>query len=320
MKKSLLVFIALLGVAPFAVGQIQSYPSKPVRLVVPFTPGGGSDAAARFFGEKLTEMLGQPFLVDNKPGGISGAIGTMIVKASPADGYTILVGSSSPMVVNALTVKNLGYNPMKDFKPLAGLTKNTTAIVVPTNSELKSIADLVTASKNIPKLNVGTASAGFQLAANWLGNMADFKFTHVPYKGLNQVLTDLAGGHLDWGIVDLAGASALLQSGRIRALAVTDDKRHPSFPGVPTVVESGYPEYVYNTWTSFHVRTETPADISSKLAMALQKVLATEAAKEYVKKNGTELLPLDPTAMVKFQQVELDRFQRVADATGIKKE
>lgn len=320
MKKALLTCIALLVIAPFAAGQAQTYPTKPVRVVVPFTPGGGSDTAARFFGQKLAEMLGQPFLVENKPGGVSGAIGTTLVKTAPADGYTILVGSSSPMIVNAITVKTPGYDPIKDFKPLAGLTKNTTAIVVPVDSKLHTIADLVATSKKVPMLNAGTASAGFQLAANWLGNVADFKFTHVPYKGLGPVLTDLGGGHLDWAIVDLAGAMPLLQSGKIRALAVTDEKRHPSFPDVPTVAESGYPEYVYNTWTSFHVRTETPTDITNKLATALQKILATDAAKEYVRKSGTELLPLDPIAMLKFQQVELDRFQRVADATGIKKE
>lgn len=318
--KPLVLTLALAACISSGPAHAQDYPNKPVHVIVPFTPGGGSDTAARFFGEKLGEALGQNFLVENKPGGVSGSLGTLQVKNSPADGYTILVGSSSPMVVNAITVKNLGYDPLKDFKPLAGLTKNTTAVVVAAESALKTVADLVAASKKNSTLSAGTASAGFQLAANWLGNVAGFTFTHVPYKGLNPTLVDVAGGHLDWAIVDLAGATPLLQSGKIRALAVTGEKRHPNLPAVPTVVESGYPDYVYNTWTSFHVRTETPVDVTSKLAAALQKILATDAAKEYVSQKGTELLPLDPAAMLDFQRVELDRFRKVANDTGVKQQ
>lgn len=302
--------------APSALAQ--AYPHKPIRLIVPFTPGGGSDAAARFFGDKLAAALGQPVLVENRPGGVSGSIGTLAVKAAPADGYTLLVGSSSPMVINPIVVKDLPYDPGRDFKPIAGLTKNTTAIVVAANSPYKTLQELVDASRKDAKLNAGTASAGFQLAATWFSGTAGFKFTHVPYKGLNQVLTDLAGGSLDWAIVDLAGATPLLQSGRVRALAVTDEKRHPSFPEVPTVVESGFREYVYNTWTSFHVRTETSADVVKTLSDAVQKALQSDSAKDYARKAGTELLPLGPDAFAQYQRVEFERFQRVADAAGVK--
>ena len=317
--KKLCAAIALAALVPLAGAQAADYPNKAVKVIVPFTPGGGSDTAARFFGEKLGDLLGQPFLVENRPGGVSGSLGTIAVKSAPADGYTLLVGSSSPMIVNPIVIKEPGYDASKDFKPVAGLTKNTTAIAVPAQSPFKTVADLVAASRKNPNLNVGTASAGFQLAAGWLGNTAGFKFNHIPYKGLNQVLTDLGGNTLDWAVVDLAGATAMLQSGKIRALAVTDDRRHPSFPAVPTVVESGYPEYVYNTWTSFHVRADTPADVTARLAAAVQKVLASPEAKEYVRQRGTELLPLDPAAMLKFQNEELARFQKVADAIGVQK-
>ncbi|NML44636.1 tripartite tricarboxylate transporter substrate binding protein [Ramlibacter sp. G-1-2-2] len=296
------------------------YPSKPIRLIVPFTPGGGSDAAARFFGDKLADALGQPVVVENKPGGNSGSIGTALVKSAPADGYTILLGSTAPLVTNVVMVKELPYDAGKDFKPVAGLTKNTTAIVVPANSPHRTLADLVAASRKDPKLNAGTASAGFQLAATWFASTAGFRFTHVPYKGLNQALTDLAGGNLDWAIVDLAGATALLQAQRIRALAVTDDDRHPFFPAVPTVRESGYPQYVYNTWTSFHVRADTADDITRKLVEATLKVLKSPAALEYAKRAGTPLLPLGPADFAKYQREEVERFQKVADAAGIKAE
>lgn len=310
--------LAALAAVPFAYSHAQGFPSKPIRIIVPFTAGGGSDAAARYFGDKLGEVLHQPMLVENRPGGVSGSIGTLAVKAAPADGYTLLVGSSSPMVINPVVVKDLPYDPSKDFKPVGGLTKNTTAIVVPAGSPYKVLAELVSASQKDPKLNAGTASAGFQLAAAWFGNTAGFQFTHVPYKGLNQALTDLAGNNLDWAIVDLAGATPLLQSGRIRALAVTDEKRHPGFPSVPTVVESGFRDYIYNTWTSFHVRADTPNEVTRTLAAALQKVLHTDAARDYARKAGTELLPLGPEEFASYQKTELDRFQRVANAAGMK--
>jgi tripartite-type tricarboxylate transporter receptor subunit TctC len=309
--------LAACGAAAFAQG---TFPGKAIRVIVPFTPGGGSDAAARFFGEKLSDALGQPVLVENKPGGNSGSIGTALVKAAPADGYTILLGSTAPLVTNVVMVKDLPYDATKDFKPVAGLTKNTTAIVVPASSPHKTLADLVAASKKDGKLNAGTASAGFHLAANWFASLAGFKYTHVPYKGLNQALTDLAGNNLDWAIVDLAGATPLLQGNRIRALAVTDDARHPFFPNVPTVKESGYSDYVYNTWTSFHVRADTPDDVTRKLAEATMKILKSPAAKEYAQKAGTTLLPLGPAEFAQYQKEEVERFQKVAEVSGIKAE
>jgi len=317
-RRLLLAAGLTLCAAAFAQGPA-TFPDKPIRVIVPFTPGGGSDAAARFFGEKLSTALGQPVLVENRPGGNSGTIGTTLVKSQPADGYTLLLGSTAPLVTNVVMVKDLPYDAVKDFKPVAGLTKNMTAIVVPGASPHKTLADLIAASKKA-QLNAGTASAGFHLAADWFASLAGFKYTHAPYKGLSQVLTDLAGGNLDWAIVDLAGATPLLQANRIRALAVTDDARHPFLPNVPTVKESGYPEFVYNTWTSFHVRADTPDDITRKLADATMKILKSDAAREYAKKAGTQLLPLGPAEFAKYQREEVERFQSVAKSSGIKAE
>ncbi|MES2480882.1 MAG: tripartite tricarboxylate transporter substrate binding protein [Pseudomonadota bacterium] len=313
----LAVGLALCGTA-FAQGAA-SFPNKPIRVIVPFTPGGGSDAAARFFSEKLATALGQPVLVENRPGGNSGSIGTALVKSLPADGYALLLGSTAPLVTNVVMVKDLPYDAAKDFKPVAGLTKNMTAIVVPAGSPHKTLGDLVAASKR-SKLNAGTASAGFHLAADWFASLAGFKYAHVPYKGLGQALTDLAGGSLDWAVVDLAGATPLLQANRIRALAVTDDGRHPFHPNVPTVKESGYPDYVYNTWTSLHVRADTPDDVTRKLAEATMKILKSDAAREYAQKAGTQLLPLGPAEFAKYQREEVERFQQVAQSSGIKPE
>jgi tripartite-type tricarboxylate transporter receptor subunit TctC len=318
MNRKWVLYLALMVIAPLAAAQTKGFPDRPIKMIVPFTAGGGSDAAARFFGQKLSQQLGQPVLVENRPGGNSGSIGTMAVKNAPADGYTILVGSSSPLVINAVMVKDLPYDPIRDFKPLAGLTQNSTVFIVAANSPMQTLSDLVAASKNSNPLNAGTASEGFHLAINWFASLGGFRYTHIPYKGLAQVLTDVVGNNLDWAIADLAGAAPLLKAGRLRALAVTSEKRHPDFPNVPTIKESGYPDYVYTTWTSFHVRSETPDDVTAAMANALQKILHSDAARDYVKAYGTELMPFAPAEMLKSQKAELDKFQSIAASTGLK--
>jgi len=311
-------FLSLMLAAPLALGQAKDFPNKPVKVIVPYTAGSGSDTSARFFGEKLAALLGQPFVVENKPGA-SGVISAMAVKTAPADGYTILLASNSPLSVNAVTIKDLPYDPLKDLKPLSGMTRGMNAYVVAPNSKLITLADLVAAAKTEKQaLNAGSYSDGYQLALEWLASVMGVKFNYIPYKGGSQVFTDVMGNQLDFGLVDMGGVVPLLKSGRLRALAVSGEVRHPEFPNVPTIKESGYPEYVNYAWTSFCVRTETPDDVTAKLADALQKVLATQEARDFVKKMGAELMPFAPDAMRKFQRDEITRFRRIAEVSGFK--
>jgi len=319
MKRTWLIFLCSIAIAPPAMGQAKDFPNKAVKVIVPFTAGSGSDTSARFFGEKLSAILGQPFVVENKPGA-SGVISVMTVKTAPADGYMILLASNSPLSVNPLTIKDLPYDPLKDLKPLSGLTRGMNAYIVAPNSKLNTLADVVAASKQGPSLNVGNYSAGYHLALEWFANLAGVKFNHIPYKGGAPIFTDIMGNQLDMAIVDLGGVSALLKSGKIRALAVSGERRHSDFPDVPTIRESGYPDYVNYSWTSFYVRAQTPDDITAKLADALQQTLATSDAREFVKKTGGELMPYAPVAMQKYHRDELDRFRRIAEAAGIKPE
>jgi tripartite-type tricarboxylate transporter receptor subunit TctC len=300
MKLRFLVFLWLIAIAPSAMAQAKDFPSKAVKVIVPFTAGSGSDTSARFFGEKLAAILGQPFVVENKPGA-SGVLSVMAVKTAPADGYMILLASNSPLSVNPITIKDLPYDPLKDLRPLSGLTRGMNAYIVAPNSSLKTLADIVAVSKQgAQPLNVGNYSAGYHLALEWFANLAGVKFNHIPYKGGAPIFTDIMGNQLDMAIVDLGGVSSLLKSGKIRALAVSGERRHPDFPDVPTIRESGYPDYVNYSWTSFYVRAQTPDDIAAKLSDALQQVLATNDAKEFVKKTGGELMPHAPTAMQKY--------------------
>ncbi len=318
MKKFWLLFLAMLSTTSIALGQAKDFPNRPVKVIVPFTAGSGSDTAARFFGMQLADSLGQPFVVENRPGG-SGTIAVMTVKNAPADGYSILLASNSPLSVNPIVIKDLPYDPNKDLKPLSGLTRGMSGFAVPGNSKLKTLDDLVTAAKNSKQpMSAGTYSEGYRLALEWFSSTAGVKFTNIPYKGGAQMFTDIMGNQLEWGIVDMGGVAPLLVAGKMRVLAVSGEKRHTSFPEVPTIRESGYHDYVNYTWTSFYVRSDVPEDVAHKLTDALQKVLASNAAAEFAKKAEAELMPLPPAAMRKFQGDELERFRRIADVAGIK--
>lgn len=310
-----------IGFAAPTFSQAQKeFPNRPIRVIVPFTAGSGSDTSARFFGEKLSPLIGQPFVVENRPGA-SGVVAVMTVKNAPADGHMILLASNSPLAVNPVVIKDLPYDPAKDLRPLSGLSRGMNAFVTAPDGPFVSVADFVSIAKKGPKpVTIGTYSAGYHLAVEWFAGLAGIKFTNVPYKGGAQVFTDVMGRQLDVGIVDLGGAASLIKSGRLRALSVSGERRHDEFPNVPTLRESGFPEYVTYSWTSFYVRAETPDDITARLADALQKVLASNETRNYIKSVSAELMPYPPAAMLKYQREELERFRRIAEAAGIKAE
>ena len=315
-RRLLTVAVAVVASMPGAFGQ--GFPNRPIRVIVPFTAGSGSDTSARFFGEKMAPMIGQPFVVENKPGA-SGVVAVMTVKGAPADGHMILLASNSPLAVNPIVIKDLPYDPLKDLRPLSGLSRGMNAFVSAPDGPIASIADFVAAAKKRPApISIGTYSAGYHLATEWFASLAGFKFTNVPYKGGAQVFTDVMGRQLDVGIVDLGGATPLIKSGKLRGLSVSGEKRSPEFPDLPTLMESGYPEYVTYSWTSFYVRAETPDDITARLADVLQKVLASGEARDYIKSVNAELMPFPPAAMRKYHRDELERFRRIAEVAGIK--
>jgi tripartite-type tricarboxylate transporter receptor subunit TctC len=316
MKLASLAWLGLAALAPLAAAQNQPFPSRPVTIIVPFTAGSGSDTSARFFGEQLSKILHQPFVVENRPGA-SGVIAVNAVKNAPADGHTILLASNSPIAVNPVTIKDLPYDPVKDLKPIAGVTRGMNALVVAPESGIKNMADLVARSKS-GKLSVGTYSDGYRLALEWLSSQTGGKFMSVPYKGGAPVFTDVMGGHLDVGLVDMGGAATIVKTGKLRAIAVSGESRHPDFPDVPTVRESGYPEYVNYSWTSFYVRSGTPEAATKTLADAMQQALHSDAAQEFVRKTGGELMPYTAEGMREYQKVEIARFRSIAESAGIK--
>lgn len=317
-RRHVILLAALALSSSLGLAQDKDFPNRPLRIIVPFGAGSSSDANARFVAEKMAPLLGQSLIVENKPGA-SGAIGLQLAKGLPADGYTLVQASISPMAVNPVVMKDLGYDPVKDFKPLFGMARGMNVVLVSNDSKFRTIADLIAAAKASRSLNVGTFSAGYQLAAEWLAAEAGVKFVNIPYKGQGLVLTDLMGNQLDLAVVDLAGAVPLLAAGKVRALAVTGESRHAEFPAIPAVKEV-LPNYVQYSWNSFYVRAQTPDDVTARLSDALKKVMATPEGRDLMKKSGMEFVPLSPVDMQRFARDELERFRRIAKAAGIQAE
>jgi tripartite-type tricarboxylate transporter receptor subunit TctC len=312
-------FTSLLALAAAPSFAQADFPNKPIRVIVPFGAGSGADGATRVIAEQMQRVLGQSMVVENRPGA-SGAVAVVAVKQAPADGYTILVGTNSPMSVNPIVMKNPGYDSTKDFKPVNGILRSMNVWYVAPESPIRGIADLVTAARSGKSTSVGSYSAGYQLGVEWVAVLGNTKFNYVNYKGQAQVITDVLGRTLDAGMGDMSGALPLIQSGKLRALAVSGATRHPSLPNVPTVREL-YPEYENYAWTSFFVRAEVPADVHAKLVSAMQTALRTPEMKRYFEANGSDpMVDFGPERMAEHLRQEIARFRRVADAAGIKPE
>lgn len=291
------------------------YPDRPLRLFVPFGPGSGSDVYARHFGRQLGERIGQAVVVENKPGA-GGAVAVQATQTAPADGYTVLLGSNSPMAVNVSAFKSLPYDPLQDVTPICGLTRSMAVIAVPARSPLNTIADLVERGKAQPPLNMGTYSPGYQLAVAPFLHQAGFLWQDIPYRGLSQTTADLVGNQLDVAVVDTPGTVQIIKSGQIRALAVTGTQRHPELPDVPTLVELGYPEATHYSWTSLWLRAGTPEPIVSLLAGHMLDILADASSRTFVEANSGEIMPYGPEEMRRFQQAEIKRFSQAVQTLG----
>jgi tripartite-type tricarboxylate transporter receptor subunit TctC len=299
--------------------QTATYPSKPIHILVPFAAGSGADIYSRFFGKKLSEILNTPVIVENKLGG-GGAVAIQAMKNEPADGYTIFMGSNSPAAANVATIKNLPYDPLKDLRPISGITRSMAVFMVGNTSPLKNMADLLKRGQQQPPLNIGYYTHGYQLAGAQLTVKAGLITQPVMYKGLSQTMTDVMGGQVDMGVVDSTGSVNTAVAGKVRALLVTGTSRHPDLPDVPTLVESGYPEAIHYSWTAFFVNPKTPDKIVEVLASAMQKALAQPESIAFIKQTSAEPMPLNPEQMRNFQEAEIKRFVKAAQSINFQAE
>ena len=280
---------ALLLPAAAALAQAQAWPAKPVRLIVPFPPGGGTDAFARPLAARLSQQLGQQFIIDSR-GGAGGNIGADLAAKSAPDGYTFFLGAVHHTVAVS-AYKNLAYDLEKDLVPITGVGYVPDVLVVSAKMPAKTIAELIAYSKANPgKVNYGSSGNGTtrHLAGEIFNNLTGTSMIHVPYKGSGPAMTGLLGSEIDLIFEGLGSASAHIRAGKIRALAVTSPKRSPAFPDIPTMAEAGVPGFESLSWYGLWAPAGTPRDIMLKLQQETAKALATPELKAIWALQGAE--------------------------------
>ena len=297
----------------------QAFPSKPVKIVVPFTAGSATDILARTFGQKLSELWGQPVIVENRPGA-GGTIGAGIVAKSPPDGYTLLVHSAA-QAVNASIYPTLPYDTTKDFVEVATLGGQPNVLVVAPSTGFKTVADLIAAAKKSPgTLNFGSAGTGsgthingekFKLAAG-------IDVVHIPYKGTPEAITDTMTGRVTYFFSPISAALPNIREGKLVALGVSTAKRSSALPNVPTIAESGLPGFDYNLWVGMFAPAGTPADVVDRINADVAKVLQTPDARERLAALGAEAMVMTPAEFRKFMRDEIEDSAKVVKAAGIK--
>jgi len=300
--------------AAFAVGHAaaQDFPSKPIKFVVPFPPGSGTDTSARYFGRKLSEMTGQPVVVENKPGA-NGFIAVKAVLAAPADGYTVFVGSNSTLAVNVALFKSLPYDPVTDLAPLTMMMRSPALIVVPGASAYQTLPELIAGAKARPgALNYGAGSAGYQLMSELFNDAAKVQTSHVPFKGAGEAVVAVVSGMVDMAFAEITSVQELAKSGKLRALAVAADKRVPALPMVPTAAEAGLPGFTAYTWVGAMVSAKTPKAETARLATLLAKIEALPETREFYERIGAEVMHGGPDEMRAFQDSEIQLWKRIA--------
>jgi tripartite-type tricarboxylate transporter receptor subunit TctC len=311
-----LVAVLVLACAP-AVALAQAYPSKPVRLVVPYSPGGGADNAARILATRLSTALGQTVVIDNRPGG-SGMIGAQAVAQAEPDGYTVLYDASAFAVNPAL--RKMAFDPAKDLVPVSLAVTVPNIFVVPPNAPYKTVQEFVDyARKNPGKLTYASYGAGS--AAHLIGELlkarAGIDLLHVPYKGGAPALTDLMGGQVDSYFSNAASGMSYVKSGKLRALAVTSAKRMTAMPDVPTLAESGFKDFEVLEWNGFFVPKGTPNDVVARLAKEVQAAVKDPATRQKLQGLGLDPVGSTPEEFGKFVQSEMTRWAGLVKSNHI---
>jgi len=311
---------ALLGPAP-AWSQ-DAFPSKPIRLVVPFTPGGVTDTSGRVIAEFLGRRLGQQVVVDNKPGA-SGNIGTNLVATAPADGHTLLLGFDGTMVINPHVFAKVPFDTLKDFAPVGKIGDAVLILVAHPGVPARTLQEVIALSKNQRGgLSYGTSGIGGtpHIAGELLNQRTGANLQHVPYKGGGQALTDAIGGSIPLVYTAVAGAQGHVKTGKLKAIAVSSAVRTPSMPDVPTFIESGLADFAVSSWVGLFAPAGTPRAVVQRLNAELNAVLADPAARERLAVLGIDPTPGTPEQYLDEVRRDLARYGQVVRSAGIKAE
>jgi tripartite-type tricarboxylate transporter receptor subunit TctC len=298
----------------------QTYPSKPIRLVVGYSAGGGNDLIARIVAAKLQEKLGQPIVVDNKPGAQSIVAAELVAKAAP-DGYTLLVAPSGPMTINPAVYAKLPYDPAKDFAPISLLAEFPLLLVVGADQPIKSVRELIDYGRAHPgKANYASSATPFQLTSELFNQRTGSKFQHIPYRGSGDAAQAVASGQVLMTIADTGPIAGLLSGGKLRALAITTDKRDATFPDVPTLAEAGVPGMAISLWTGLVAPAGTPSEIVARLNKAVTETLALAEVRTAMDKIAVTPRSTTPEQYRILIARDAARWKTVATAANIKLE
>ena len=305
-----------------AAGAQTAYPNKPIRLIVGFAPGGGTDILARALGQPLTEMLGQQLTIDNRAGA-GGIIATELGAKAAPDGYTLLVGSSAAFAINPNLMAKLPYDPVKDFAPVGMFATLSYVVDVHPSLPVKTLKDLLALARAKPgAINFGTAGQGSstQLAIEQFAQMAGVRMTHIPYKGNTPAMTALMSGEVAMVFDPVLTSMPMVKSGRVRALAVTTARRSALLPEVPTVAEAGVPGYESGNWFGIFAPAGTPRDIVERVNAAINKAMTRPDIKDKLASQGADALTGSPADLAALVQRELAKFAAIIKAAGMRVE
>jgi tripartite-type tricarboxylate transporter receptor subunit TctC len=311
---------AALTIAMFAAGSAssQTYPVRPIRLILPFPPGGPTDITGRVIAQKLSEQLGQSVVPDNRPGA-AGNIGLELAAKAPPDGYTIVL-AAPPIAISPSLYKKLNYDAQKDLAPISLVAEIQNIVVAHNSVPAKTLKDLIQLARSNPgKLNFSSSGAGStnHLASELLKGKYKLDMVHVPFKGSGPALVALMSGQVDWGTMAVPGAIPLVKAGKVRALAVLSEKRVPALPQVPTAVESGIEGFVVSIWYGILAPAGTPREIINRLNSEIKKALASPDLKERLANSGVDPLTSTPEQLASYIKSETVRYAKIIKDSGI---
>lgn len=324
MKKliaSWLLVSGVLGVLPLhAQTPTPAYPTKPIRLIVPFPPGGGTDILSRLVATKLTEQVKWTVVADNRAGA-GGTIGiTEAVKAAPT-GYDLVMGQKDNLVIGPWLYKNLPWDPTRDLVAVAHIAYTPVVIATSANSKFKTLGDVITAARSAPgKVSYGSPGNGtsIHLAGELFEKAANIELSHIPYKGSNPALMDALAGNVDLLVSSVPSAMAQIKSGKLRPLAVTSLKRSSSMPDVPTVAESGFKDFDVSTWYGVLAPAGTPAQVVSTLNTEINKLLASQDVRDAIHAQGAEPEAMTPAKFATLLKTDYAKWKGIVEASGAK--
>lgn len=317
--KKIVALCIVLALGGFAAGaQAQAYPSKPIRFIVPFPPGGGADFLVRLLAQDLSGALGQQVVLDNR-GGAQGSLGAAIAAKAPPDGYTLVLTILGILAMNPWIYQDVGYDPVKDFTHITLATTQPLLVVVNPRVPAKTLRELAAIAKARPdQLTFATSSSTTHLAGEFFKQLSGTKMVQVPYKGGGPAIIDLLGGHVDLAFASIPSVQAMVSAGKLRAIAVTSSARIASLPDVPTSKESGFPQFEVNSWYSVAAPANLPRDIVMRLNTEIARALRTANIRDKLQAEGLEPRSSTPEEMAAYVKSEYERWGKVVRAAGIK--